>query len=410
MSIWSKLKGYFGGDEGDGPEPRQPSAPWLAADAPGNPFGVPLLDLMANLGMLSTTKDPAQAARAVGWRAGMQREIAVDIDGEARPCALRIPAAANLCEGMLYRPEQMEDKWVFAYRDGRLAAARSWTGETVAVARVEHDGSALVASELIYAESSGLDLFGDPVATFEWLVRVHALRERVPLPVSPEGAALLEAQPLMGFSLYGRQLFCAAVDFELGTPRGRLYSDGDLAAAVAAGDAGRLAEVLAAGAYVDAPCSFGEGGTALHVAIHLHRELIAPLLAAGADASAATDRGSTPLMAAAASGASRSVLAQLAEAGADVIAADQLGFTALHVAAQFGNVESLEALVELGGDLGARTTSDLAVVHIAAGAGQRSAIQWLLDRGEDTTLPSPLGTPVEIARAEGHDEIAALLA
>lgn len=417
--MWSKIKGWFGGGGGDGGadgadggggDSRGPKARWLEPEDPGNPFGVRLLDLMANLSMVSMTRDPELARRAVSWRPGTHREVAVELDAPVVPCACRFPVVGALPDGLLFRPLQMEDKWVLVYRDGVIAAARSWTGETGAVARVTHEGDALVVNELRVSEASGLSMWGDAATTFEWLVRTHALGERIPLPVSAQGADLLHATPLVGFPVFGRHLFCAAVDYEMGEPARPLVSDGDLVAAVAAGDAAAVDALLEAGADVDAPCSFGPGASVLHLAIHLHPELVGPLIAAGASVDSASFRGSTAIMAACAAGADASTVERLLAAGADLHAADRLGFTALHVAAQFGRDALMELLVEHGADLEARTAEGYAPVHVAAGTGQGAAIEWLIARGMDMSLDSPRGTALEIARSEGHAALAERLA
>ncbi|MBL8742994.1 MAG: hypothetical protein JNK04_17920, partial [Myxococcales bacterium] len=218
MGIGDWFRKTFGKDDGDGKSAPE-SGKWLEPGADGNPFDVRLLDLMANLGVTATTTDPAIAARSVSWRLGGQRDIDVHVEGTTHGCDLRYPAPRELPEGMLYRPRQMEDKWVIVYRDGRMAAARSWTGETKAVARARHDGDELVLSEVTFADNAGFDVYGDPVAAFDWLIRAHALGARIPFPASADGIAILAAVPLSGFPMYGRQLFCAAVDYELGPAR-----------------------------------------------------------------------------------------------------------------------------------------------------------------------------------------------
>jgi len=306
---------------------------------------------------------------------------------------------------MLYRPEQMEDKWVLAYRDGRIAAARSWTGETMAVARAHHDGEVLRIDSVAFAESSGLDVFGDPVVAFDWLIRTHALESRVPLPISSDGAKLLATQPLAGFSIYGRHLFCAAVDYDLGEPEGRLHSDGDLMAAVASGDSGRLQSVIVAGAPVNAPSRFSHGAPALHLCIYLHPELVGQLVDAGADVNAATLKGSTPLMAAAAAGADRTLIERLVAWGARLDAVDAREFAPVHVAAQFGNVHALAALADCGANLQSTTADGLTPLHVAAGTGKSNIVEWLITHGIDPTTPSPLGDAFHIAEKNGHEEV-----
>ncbi|MEO7331095.1 MAG: ankyrin repeat domain-containing protein [Minicystis sp.] len=383
-------------------------APWLEPDDPGNPFGVRLLNLMDNLKMLSTTTDPALAARAASWKAGAQRDVSIDIEAAPLACDLRYPAPSELPDGMIYLPEQMEDKWVLAYRDGCIAAARSWTGETMAVARAHHDGEVLKIDSIAFAASSGLDTFGDPVVAFDWLIRTHALESRVPLPISSDGANLLAQQPLTGFSVYGRHLFCAAVDYDLGEPKGRLHSDGDLMTAVTSGDLDRLRSVIAAGAPVNAPSRFNHGAPALLLCVYLHPEFVGPLVDAGADVNVATLQGATPLMAAAA-GADPALIERLVAWGARLDAVDARGFAAVHVATQFGKVDALAALVDCGGNLQSITADGLTPLHIAAGTGKTNIVEWLIAQGIDPTTPSPLGSALEIAEKNGHDEVVQVL-
>jgi hypothetical protein len=124
MSWWSKLWKGFGGEPKNAPEkPRSEPAKWLAAGAPGNPFDVPVLDLMSNLRMTSTTMDPALAERSVSWRAGQDERLAWKLDGERFSCDLSYDAATSLPDGMLFVPAAMEDKWVIALSATRAVAS-----------------------------------------------------------------------------------------------------------------------------------------------------------------------------------------------------------------------------------------------------------------------------------------------
>jgi hypothetical protein len=116
-------------------QPPQP-ARWLAPDDAGNLFGVPLLDLMMLQGLISTSQDPACAARSVSWGASVGKELSPAPLLELLPieCELRYPAAKSLPGGILYAPPSMDFKWVTALRAGHLLAARSWTGVVEAVA------------------------------------------------------------------------------------------------------------------------------------------------------------------------------------------------------------------------------------------------------------------------------------
>jgi hypothetical protein len=119
MNWWNKLRSRVLGVGGPENAPKKASASkpanWLAADDPGNPFGVPILDLMSNLGMISTSEDPQEASRSVSWRAGQAERLDWSLDGDQFQCDLRYRAATSLPDGMLFVPTAMEDKWVIAY-------------------------------------------------------------------------------------------------------------------------------------------------------------------------------------------------------------------------------------------------------------------------------------------------------
>lgn len=393
----------------EAPSPPDRAANWLEPDHPGNPFGVRLLDLMDNLKLLATTSDPSVAARAVGWQAGGHRDVDVVLEGEAFDCDLRYPCVPRLPDGFLFRPDSMETKWVLAYRDGVVALARSWTGETQAIATAHHEGDTLVLTRLVVAPESGLDMFGDPVATFDWVMRTHALGARIPLSVDEDGAAMLARIPTLGFTLYGKHLFCAAIEYAYGPPTGGLYSDGELAKAVGTKDLASVRRLLAEGHPTHPPIGFNNGSTVLHLALYLDASVANALLDAGADVNIGSFKGSTPLMAAMAGGAPAEVVERLLASGAQVEAEDVLGFRPLHVAAESGNESGARQLLAAGAEIDAQTHAGVTPLHIAAGLGKAAVGAVLLEGGADALVRSADGTAREIAVAEGHDAMVALL-
>jgi ankyrin repeat protein len=86
------------------------------------------------------------------------------------------------------------------------------------------------------------------------------------------------------------------------------------------------------------------------------------------------------------------------------------GFTGLHLAAFVDNVEAARKLLDAGADPDAISTAPFAQVTPLGTCAFANAIgvaQVLVDHGADTTLgPAP---PGEIARANGFDELAAVL-
>ncbi|WP_224369585.1 ankyrin repeat domain-containing protein [Hyalangium versicolor] len=388
------------------PEP----AKWLAADDPGNPFGVPLLNLMLTQEYVATTQDPANAQRAVSWMQSVGDELDVRkaMAAPAIDCALTFPAAAILPDGIVYAPPSMDQKWVLAWRHGQLIAARSWTGEVEAVAEARHEGASLRVERLHLVESSMLRL-GEPSQTFEWLIRCHALGEKLPFPVDEQGASVLQDMPLQAFSGFGKVIFCAARTWAPPAATRPLRSDGRLIRAAQRGDLAALSSAVEAGESVDAQGTH-DGYTALHWAVARgDRAMLERLLSLGAKATSIDDRGGTSLMIAVVYRAPLEVLEVVrAAAPALAAAANSDGFTALHAAAEVNNAQAVPWLLSSGLPLEVRTKHGHTALHIACALGHVEAARALLDAGADRNASSPGGTPREVALAEGKPQTAAL--
>jgi len=117
-------------------------------------------------------------------------ELVLDVTvKQSVPCQLRYAVDRDLPDGFLFAPTAMEQKWAIAYRDQAIYMIRSWTAEVKAVGRARRDGDELVVERIDLVDDA-LRMFGDPVETFDWMIRAHARDDRVPLPVSLEGAAM----------------------------------------------------------------------------------------------------------------------------------------------------------------------------------------------------------------------------
>ncbi|CAN0493141.1 unnamed protein product, partial [Hapterophycus canaliculatus] len=113
--------------------------------------------------------------------------------------------------------------------------ARSWSGETLITADAKLEGNELQLHRLYLGEET-IDGFGDPVTVVDWMMRSHAMEERLPLPVDEEAAEFLNSVPLIAMSVFGHRLFCAGVGYSMPPPDGLLHSDGEVAAAVYGND------------------------------------------------------------------------------------------------------------------------------------------------------------------------------
>ena len=132
-------------------------------------------------------------------------------------------------------------------------------------------------------------------------------------------------------------------------------------------------------------------------------------------------RGSTPLMYACGRGVA-AVVGLLVERGADVHAVNQTGETALHWAGANENEEEEEGgevvrmMVRAGVDVNVRNRLGGTPLHIAAYRGRLGNVRVLLELGVDTRVVTTnlhfekmvgvKGTAEEIARGEGHWEVA----
>lgn|GEM_PF-2330495 len=388
-------------------------ATWLAADAPGNPFATPILNLMILQQILSTTSDPALAARSVSWRSTTGRELTSSagrlFDLPPMECRLSYPAATSLPDGILYAPPSQDFKWVLALHDNRVLAARSWTGIVEAVADARREGETLVLERLRVAEDSCLRFTSNLVDVFDWLLRAHIWDQRLPLPVDDPAASLLEQAPVTGFGPFGKALFCAAKSWNPPPPPCPLGADGDVIVASRQGDVAALREAVEHGADINAPGSY-QGFTALHLAIVKgDATLFDEILRLGANPRAVAHGGMHALLLATAYKAQPAILERIAATGIDLTAPNLDGFTALHGAAEIDNAAIVPWLVAQGLPLEARTRHGHTALHIASALGQAETATALLTAGADVNATSPQGTPRQLANAGNKPALVTLL-
>lgn len=215
----------------------------------------------------------------------------------------------------------------------------------------------------------------------------------------------------------------------------------DAAAAVEAGDAKRLEELLSAGGD---PNAAGEDGLILvQRAAWAGRPDAARLLVAkGADLFRRDGFGLTPAERAlaegrcevatllvprepvpaaedgrtylhrAAEGGCAGAVKELVGRGAVVDATDASGLTALHVAALSGRGEVVAALLSAGASTAKAAGDGRTALHLAALAGRAEAVKALLAKGADPNAKDAAGrTPLHLAAASGDAEtVSALLA
>jgi len=381
-----------------GPERR---ASWIpAAD---NRFGVPILDLIAVTGdVVSTTNDPQEAARSLSWSSTLVTDLSLEMTNRGSfDCDLLYVAEATLPDGWLFTPSAMEQKWAIAYRDHAIYLLRSWTGEVKAIGRTRRDAGRLVIERIELADDT-LQMFGDPIEVFDWILRAHALGDVVPLPVTSDGAAILESAPLSMFSLFGNVASCATTRWSPARPERSLRSTGDIITAVRSGQETRVSALVNAGASLDARSPVG-GLTALHVAvIQGSVALTRLLLELGADPNALADGGASTLITAVVHRVPLEILDLLATHGAVATTPNADGFSLIHAIAETDHAEYIPWSRMHDLDLEARTKHGHTALHIAAALGHVTALRALIAVGADRGAKGPSGeTARDIALAEG---------
>ncbi len=383
----------------------QERAEWIPAHE--NRFGVPILDLVRITSQITSwSANPEAAKKAASWEESLSvRDVSLECTPMARiACALRYEADPGLDDGWLFIPTTMDQKWVIAYRDQRIWMIRSWSGVVPVVGKVRREGNELVIERIEIADGA-FAKFGEPISTFDWMLRSHALGQRWPLPVDAQGAARLEAAPLEAFTLFGNVATYATTAW--GPPRARpLRAMSDLLVAVRAGHVDRVARLAAEGALLDGRSPV-LGFTALHIAaIQGSLPLARVLLARGANPNVLADRATSVLGTALVHGASRDVMELLVASGADPHVPNADGFGLVHAVAEVNRPQLLAWLQSLGLDLEARNRHGHTPLHVAAGRGNVEALVALLDAGADAAAKDPSGrTPADIAQAEGKTHV-----
>jgi hypothetical protein len=343
--VWRKVKKLFGGGESP---PRQDKIEvgWLA-DA-DNPYGVPIVDLRPfALAMVSVSQDPQMAANAMSYGGDDGTAFLEQQPPSSRvvDCALVFRIDRVLLEGALFQPAAMEDKWALYFRAGRILCIRSWQRRVMVSAQVRTEGDLVVVGPVtgMFVDDESPEM---TVRELEFVLRSHALQDRVPAPLASEPTDLQSTAMAM-FSLWGRRALLATPHaLAPSSPLQPLRTESLLHIAVARGDRATVEKYLAQGLPMDVLARDGLGLP--HWALDSSdRGMLAWLLDRGCPVDVRSTERATPLMNAV---QDRSIerVHLLVDRGADVNARDARGFTSLHRAAEMGELEIVRFLLERG--------------------------------------------------------------
>jgi ankyrin repeat protein len=174
----------------------------------------------------------------------------------------------------------------------------------------------------------------------------------------------------------------------------------ELMDAAATGDLGKVRDLLAKGADVNARDHSGR--TALMSVANA--AVAEALIAKGADVNAKTQGGQTALYYAS-TWDRIDVVQILLGAGADPNAKDTHGFQLLQMAALRGQVTIVRALLEKGADPNARDGSGMTALLHAAAHRYTAVVEALLDKGADPNAKDVYGQPPLFFAVENGDEV-----
>jgi len=347
-------------------------------EPPENPWGIRVLDVRpVTLTTLLATSDPQVAANAVSYG----REDGTGFFGKGPktsrviPASLRFPTNRALADGVLFAPQEMEDKWALFHHGGEIICVRSWQRAVYAIAQVHQHSDHVEITQIRGVFTSDDEEPQFTVRVLDYLLRTHSLGMAFPAPIPMDLARRPNDAAVWCMSMFGDHAqFATASPFEAPPPDRPLRAYSLLHLAVAQGNKSAIELHLAAGMPINLLAA--DGLSPLHWAlVQPDLEVLALLLRHGASVDAQSDTGATPLMNAVEHGRTDKVT-WLLDHGADVDACDLRGFTALHRAAEMGRLE---------------------------------LVRMLLDRGAFPGPEASSHTPRSLAQLRGHHEIVAAI-
>ncbi len=314
-----------------------------------SPWGIPVLDVQSfTQHMTSTSLDHNCAENALSYGGDDGKELALLLFESTRvtKSSLQLPLDGPLEDGIIKKPDAMEDKWALYIHNKQLLFIRGWTRQVLAKADLREEEDQVVVGPVY---GSFCDENESPDYTrkvLEYLIRDYGLGEGLYTPIPFSFDDDHHAAALFAFSKFGRNAkFVTHHNAPQLPPKRPLCTHTPLHIAVARGESCRIEKALNAGVAANA-CG-PDGLTALHWAVDQDPEKLQLLLDRGINVDLRSREGATALMQATQE-RYVDIAALLIERGAAVDAADSNGFTSLHRAAEMGEMAIVELLLKAG--------------------------------------------------------------
>jgi ankyrin repeat protein/outer membrane protein assembly factor BamB len=339
--------------------------------------------------------------QAASWQPGtMDALVAIRSGGKGDIGESHVQWTANTGIGQVPSPLCYEGRIYLVKHGGNVTCYDAKTGRMVytdrAGPRTYHFASPVAADGKIYFCSMN-----------GFVIIVRAGDDFTLLGESQIGERIYATPALLGGTIYLRTdeslyAFAETKDDSEGEPTDTVASEEDrqlqtLYGAAANGDAQLVRSLIAGGADVNAPGSWG--WTPLHVAAATgHEEIVSLLIAGGADPDALDGQRNTPVQLAIGYGY-RDIGGLLIQNGADLRVANEAGETLLHTAAERDEADIAAFLIDRGADVNATASDGGTPLHYASWSGSRNTVQVLIDRGADISAKANDGrTPFHLAR------------
>ena len=193
------------------PKPNTPEYPPVWLKPSDNPFNMEIFDCRDyTLNMTSTTKDPKIAQQFLQFRNSDGKEYIGMFPENAVKCEVDLnfnTKGQQIPDGIVFKAQEMEEKWdIYKYADF-LFFVRSWTGELIYFSNYIPTEEGFRVNQIVMDETS-IDP-EDPYFEFkvvEFLIHSHIMSFQVPHPI-PKAFDKENTEAILAysFSMFGNR-------------------------------------------------------------------------------------------------------------------------------------------------------------------------------------------------------------
>ena len=350
---------------------------WIEAE--NNPWGVRVLDVRPVVQTITAWSEREECAVNATSFNGDDGTTFIGVEPvvpRTIPTNLRYPVDELLADGVLFVPEDMDEKWAIFVHDSKIIFVRSWQRQVVAIASIQMNQGFIEITDingLLTSDESETPEF--TIRMLDALIRIHGLGMKYPLPLPPGMEHDIDAAAHWCFSRCGRWSVVATTEtLTFDPPDIPLRTNSLLHIAVARGESDQ-------------------------VKLQLNKEV--PI--------SVYDKSGHTAMQWALARPDNAMLELLIELGMPVDARSDEGVTTLMLVAQGRPIDKADYLLSEGADANATDDRGFSALHRCAEGGDIDMVKLLLHHGADPTISVDSHTPHSFAKSKGHIAIEELL-